>query len=153
MSLFFTETMSGWSQPLMGGPVMHQQMQEQSAFSQHQAMERDDTGIVAPSNTFHQPLPTNFMDFPNVCTVQWLFKIVQDQLLYIYFIICLIVLVILLVEFVDLLTNVWFYGLCRGCQCQCTVARWSLLTRRWRRVLEALYTMVFTLLTLPGIPS
>lgn len=59
-----SETMSGWSQPLMGGPVMHQQMQEQSAFSQHQAMERDDTGIVAPSNTFHQPLPTNFMDFP-----------------------------------------------------------------------------------------
>ncbi|XP_051536242.1 LOW QUALITY PROTEIN: ankyrin repeat and KH domain-containing protein 1 [Myxocyprinus asiaticus] len=59
-----SETMSGWSQPLMGGPVMHQQMQEQSAFSQHQAMERDDTGIVAPSNAFHQPLPTNFMDFP-----------------------------------------------------------------------------------------
>uniref|UniRef100_A0A8C1CXY4 Ankyrin repeat and KH domain containing 1 n=1 Tax=Cyprinus carpio carpio TaxID=630221 RepID=A0A8C1CXY4_CYPCA len=61
---FGVETMSGWSQPLMGGPVMHQQMQEPSAFSQHQAMERDDTGIVAPSNTFHQPLPTNFMDFP-----------------------------------------------------------------------------------------
>ncbi|XP_057215835.1 ankyrin repeat and KH domain-containing protein 1 isoform X4 [Triplophysa rosa] len=57
-----SETMSGWSQPLMGGPVM--QMQEPSAFSQHQAMERDDTGIVAPSNTYHQPLPTNFMDFP-----------------------------------------------------------------------------------------
>lgn len=58
--------MSGWSQPLMGGHVMHQQMQEQSAFSQHQAMERDDTGIVNPSNTFHQPMPTNFMDFPKV---------------------------------------------------------------------------------------
>uniref|UniRef100_A0A673XI14 Ankyrin repeat and KH domain containing 1 n=1 Tax=Salmo trutta TaxID=8032 RepID=A0A673XI14_SALTR len=53
------KAMSGWSQPLM-----HQQMQEQSAFSQHQAMERDDTGIVNPSNTFHQPMPTNFMDFP-----------------------------------------------------------------------------------------
>ncbi len=63
-----SETMSGWSQPLMGGPVMHQQMQEPSAFSQHQAMERDDTGIVAPSNTFHQPLPANFMDFPKVHT-------------------------------------------------------------------------------------
>ncbi|XP_035382701.1 ankyrin repeat and KH domain-containing protein 1 isoform X2 [Electrophorus electricus] len=59
-----SEAMSGWSQPLMGGPVMHQQLPEQSAFSQHQAMERDDTGIVAPSNTFHQPMPTNFMDFP-----------------------------------------------------------------------------------------
>uniref|UniRef100_A0A3B1K805 Ankyrin repeat and KH domain containing 1 n=1 Tax=Astyanax mexicanus TaxID=7994 RepID=A0A3B1K805_ASTMX len=59
-----SEGMSAWSQPLMGGPMMHQQLQEQSAFSQHQAMERDDTGIVAPSNTFHQPMPTNFMDFP-----------------------------------------------------------------------------------------
>lgn len=46
------------------------QMQEPSAFSQHQAMERDDTGIVAPSNTFHQPLPTNFMDFPKVHPLQ-----------------------------------------------------------------------------------
>uniref|UniRef100_A0A4W5LX87 Ankyrin repeat and KH domain containing 1 n=1 Tax=Hucho hucho TaxID=62062 RepID=A0A4W5LX87_9TELE len=55
-----SEAMSGWSQPLMGGHVMHQQ----SAFSQHQAMERDDTGTVNPSNTFHQPMPTNFMDFP-----------------------------------------------------------------------------------------
>ncbi|CAB1353025.1 unnamed protein product, partial [Coregonus sp. 'balchen'] len=59
-----SEAMSGWSQPLMGGHVMHQQMQEQSAFSQHQAMERDDTGIVNPSNTFNQPMHTNFMDFP-----------------------------------------------------------------------------------------
>jgi len=72
MSLF-TETMSGWSQPLMGGPVMHQQMQEQSAFSQHQAMERDDTGIVAPSNTFHQPMPTNFMDFQKVHSTETLY--------------------------------------------------------------------------------
>uniref|UniRef100_A0A4W5LYS0 Ankyrin repeat and KH domain containing 1 n=1 Tax=Hucho hucho TaxID=62062 RepID=A0A4W5LYS0_9TELE len=56
------KAMSGWSQPLMGGHVMHQQ----SAFSQHQAMERDDTGTVNPSNTFHQPMPTNFMDFPKV---------------------------------------------------------------------------------------
>lgn len=53
---------------------MHQQMQEPSAFSQHQAMERDDTGIVAPSNTFHQPLPTNFMDFPKVHCTENLFK-------------------------------------------------------------------------------
>uniref|UniRef100_A0A8C9SJJ8 Ankyrin repeat and KH domain containing 1 n=1 Tax=Scleropages formosus TaxID=113540 RepID=A0A8C9SJJ8_SCLFO len=37
-----------------------------SAFSQHQPMERDDTGIVAPSNTFHQPVPSNFIDFPKV---------------------------------------------------------------------------------------
>ncbi|XP_042165754.1 ankyrin repeat and KH domain-containing protein 1-like isoform X6 [Oncorhynchus tshawytscha] len=55
-----SEAMSGWSQPLMGGHVI----QQPSGFSQHQAMERDDTGIVNPSNTFHQPMPTNFMDFP-----------------------------------------------------------------------------------------
>lgn len=53
---------------------MHQQMQEPSAFSQHQAMERDDTGIVAPSNTFHQPMPTNFMDFQKVHCSETLFK-------------------------------------------------------------------------------
>lgn len=46
--------------------MMPQQLADQSAFSQHQAMERDDTGIVAPSNTFHQPVPTNYMDFPKV---------------------------------------------------------------------------------------
>ncbi|XP_041079108.1 ankyrin repeat and KH domain-containing protein 1-like isoform X7 [Polyodon spathula] len=60
-----SEAMSGWSQPLMGNHMMHQQLSDQSAFSQHQPMERDDTGIVAPSNnTFHQPMPSNFMDFP-----------------------------------------------------------------------------------------
>ncbi|XP_058852016.1 ankyrin repeat and KH domain-containing protein 1-like isoform X3 [Acipenser ruthenus] len=59
-----SEAMSGWSQPLMSNHMMHQQLSDQSAFSQHQPMERDDTGIVAPSNTFHQPMPSNFMDFP-----------------------------------------------------------------------------------------
>nr|XP_023679787.1 ankyrin repeat and KH domain-containing protein 1-like isoform X1 [Paramormyrops kingsleyae] len=58
------EAMSGWSQPLVSSHVLHQQLPEQSAFSQHQPMERDDTGIVAPSNTFHQPMPSSFMDFP-----------------------------------------------------------------------------------------
>uniref|UniRef100_A0A3B3QZG6 Ankyrin repeat and KH domain containing 1 n=1 Tax=Paramormyrops kingsleyae TaxID=1676925 RepID=A0A3B3QZG6_9TELE len=59
-----SEAMSGWSQPLVSSHVLHQQLPEQSAFSQHQPMERDDTGIVAPSNTFHQPMPSSFMDFP-----------------------------------------------------------------------------------------
>ncbi|XP_041121678.1 ankyrin repeat and KH domain-containing protein 1-like isoform X6 [Polyodon spathula] len=59
-----SEAMSGWSQPLMSNHMMHQQLSDQSAFSQHQPMERDDTGTVAPSNTFHQPMPSNFMDFP-----------------------------------------------------------------------------------------
>ncbi|XP_048884162.1 ankyrin repeat and KH domain-containing protein 1-like isoform X4 [Brienomyrus brachyistius] len=57
-----SEAMSGWSQPMMN--VLHQQLPEPSAFSQHQPMEQDDTGIVAPSNTFHPAMPSSFMDFP-----------------------------------------------------------------------------------------
>lgn len=61
--------MSGWSQPLMSSHMMHPQLQaEQSAFSQHQPMEQDDTGIANPANNFHQPqhMPNTYMDFPKV---------------------------------------------------------------------------------------
>ncbi|KAF7227943.1 ankyrin repeat and KH domain-containing protein 1 isoform X2 [Nothobranchius furzeri] len=61
-----SEAMSGWSQPLMGSHMMHPQLQtEQSAFSQHQPMEQDDTGIANPANNYHQPqhLPNSYMDF------------------------------------------------------------------------------------------
>lgn len=64
-----TEAMSGWSQPLMSSHMMHPQLQaEQSAFSQHQPMEQDDTGIANPANNYHQPqhLPSSYMDFPKV---------------------------------------------------------------------------------------
>lgn len=64
-----TEAMSGWSQPLMSSHMMHPQLQaEQSAFSQHQPMEQDDTGIANPANNYHQPqhLPNSYMDFPKV---------------------------------------------------------------------------------------
>ncbi|KAM7000390.1 ankyrin repeat and KH domain-containing protein 1 isoform 4-T4 [Tautogolabrus adspersus] len=62
-----TEAMSGWSQPLISSHMMHPQLQaEQSAFSQHQPMEQDDTGISNPANNYHQPqhLPNSYMDFP-----------------------------------------------------------------------------------------
>uniref|UniRef100_A0AAX7U6U3 K Homology domain-containing protein n=1 Tax=Astatotilapia calliptera TaxID=8154 RepID=A0AAX7U6U3_ASTCA len=62
-----SEAMSGWSQPLMNSHMMHPQMHaEQSAFSQHQPMEQDDTGIANPANNYHQPqhLPNSYMDFP-----------------------------------------------------------------------------------------
>uniref|UniRef100_A0A8C9YZA6 Ankyrin repeat and KH domain containing 1 n=1 Tax=Sander lucioperca TaxID=283035 RepID=A0A8C9YZA6_SANLU len=50
-----SEAMSGWSQPLMSSHMMHPQLQaEQSAFSQHQPMEQDDTGIANPANNYHQ---------------------------------------------------------------------------------------------------
>lgn len=63
-----SEAMSGWSQPLMNSHMMHPQLQaEQSAFSQHQPMEQDDTGIANPANNFHQPqhMPNSYIpDFP-----------------------------------------------------------------------------------------
>ncbi|XP_067422968.1 ankyrin repeat and KH domain-containing protein 1 isoform X15 [Emydura macquarii macquarii] len=57
------EGLSGWSQPVMGNHPMHQQLSDPGTFSQHQPMERDDSGIVAPSNVFHQPMPNSFVDF------------------------------------------------------------------------------------------
>ncbi|XP_062309106.1 ankyrin repeat and KH domain-containing protein 1-like isoform X4 [Osmerus eperlanus] len=68
------ESISGWAPPLMAGHVMHphHHQGEPSAFSQHQALERDDSGMVTPANSFHQgqhqaqlqPIPSGFMDFP-----------------------------------------------------------------------------------------
>uniref|UniRef100_A0A8C2TN67 Ankyrin repeat and KH domain containing 1 n=1 Tax=Coturnix japonica TaxID=93934 RepID=A0A8C2TN67_COTJA len=58
-----SEGLSGWSQPVMGNHPMHQQVSDPGTFSQHQPMERDDSGIVAPSNIFHQPMPNSFVDF------------------------------------------------------------------------------------------
>uniref|UniRef100_A0A803TY04 Ankyrin repeat and KH domain containing 1 n=1 Tax=Anolis carolinensis TaxID=28377 RepID=A0A803TY04_ANOCA len=58
-----SEGLSGWSQPVMGNHPVHQQLSDPGAFSQHQPMERDDSGIVAPSNIFQQPMPNSFVDF------------------------------------------------------------------------------------------
>ncbi|XP_051019247.1 ankyrin repeat and KH domain-containing protein 1 isoform X7 [Acomys russatus] len=51
-----SEGLSGWSQSVLGNHPMHQQLSDPSTFSQHQPMERDDSGMVAPSNVFHQPM-------------------------------------------------------------------------------------------------
>eukprot|EP00070_Physeter_catodon_P042208 XP_028349102.1 ankyrin repeat and KH domain-containing protein 1 isoform X9 [Physeter catodon] len=51
-----SEGLSGWSQSVIGNHPMHQQLSDPSTFSQHQPMERDDSGMVAPSNIFHQPM-------------------------------------------------------------------------------------------------
>nr|XP_037863204.1 ankyrin repeat and KH domain-containing protein 1 isoform X14 [Chlorocebus sabaeus] len=58
-----SEGLSGWSQSVMGNHPMHQQLSDPSTFSQHQPMERDDSGMVAPSNIFHQPMASGFVDF------------------------------------------------------------------------------------------
>ncbi|XP_044082185.1 ankyrin repeat and KH domain-containing protein 1 isoform X1 [Neovison vison] len=55
--------LSGWSQSVIGNHPMHQQLSDPSTFSQHQPMERDDSGMVAPSNIFHQPMASSFLDF------------------------------------------------------------------------------------------
>ncbi|XP_039318493.1 ankyrin repeat and KH domain-containing protein 1 isoform X16 [Saimiri boliviensis] len=57
-----SEGLSGWSQSVMGNHPMHQ-LSDPSTFSQHQPMERDDSGMVAPSNIFHQPMASGFVDF------------------------------------------------------------------------------------------
>ncbi|XP_027402068.1 ankyrin repeat and KH domain-containing protein 1 isoform X9 [Bos indicus x Bos taurus] len=58
-----SEGLSGWSQSVIGNHPMHQQLSDPSTFSQHQPMERDDSGMVAPSNIFHQPMASSFVDF------------------------------------------------------------------------------------------
>uniref|UniRef100_G3U1N2 Ankyrin repeat domain 17 n=1 Tax=Loxodonta africana TaxID=9785 RepID=G3U1N2_LOXAF len=39
-----------WCNPAMGNPMIHRPMSDPGVFSQHQAMERDSTGIVTPSD-------------------------------------------------------------------------------------------------------
>ncbi|XP_030306114.1 ankyrin repeat domain-containing protein 17 isoform X4 [Calypte anna] len=54
-----------WCHSGMGSHMIHRPMSDPGVFS-HQAMERDSSGIVAPSGTFHQPVPAGYMDFPKV---------------------------------------------------------------------------------------
>lgn len=35
-------------------------------YASQRAMERESTGIVTPSGTFHQHVPAGYMDFPKV---------------------------------------------------------------------------------------
>ncbi|XP_024435373.2 ankyrin repeat domain-containing protein 17 isoform X5 [Desmodus rotundus] len=55
-----------WCNPGMGNPMIHRPMSDPGVFSQHQTMERESTGIVTPSGTFHQHVPAGYMDFPKV---------------------------------------------------------------------------------------
>uniref|UniRef100_A0A452TJW5 Ankyrin repeat domain-containing protein 17 n=1 Tax=Ursus maritimus TaxID=29073 RepID=A0A452TJW5_URSMA len=58
------EGIGDWCNPGMGNPMIHRPMSDPGVFSQHQAMERESTGIVTPSGTFHQHVPAGYMDFP-----------------------------------------------------------------------------------------
>ncbi|KAK9396776.1 Ankyrin repeat domain 17 [Crotalus adamanteus] len=55
-----------WCQSGMGNHMIHRPMSDPGLFSQHQAMERDSTGIVTSSGTFHQHVPAGYMDFSKV---------------------------------------------------------------------------------------
>uniref|UniRef100_A0A452IE88 Ankyrin repeat domain-containing protein 17 n=1 Tax=Gopherus agassizii TaxID=38772 RepID=A0A452IE88_9SAUR len=54
-----------WCHSGMGTHMIHRPMSDPGVFS-HQVMERDSTGIVTPSGTFHQHVPAGYMDFPKV---------------------------------------------------------------------------------------
>ncbi|XP_069055397.1 ankyrin repeat and KH domain-containing protein 1 isoform X3 [Pleurodeles waltl] len=66
-----SEGMSSWSQSIMGGHPGLQQVPDPSTFSQHQPMERDDSGIMAPANIFHQPTSSGYVDFSKVWAGTW----------------------------------------------------------------------------------
>ncbi|XP_075065851.1 ankyrin repeat and KH domain-containing protein 1 isoform X2 [Mixophyes fleayi] len=53
-----------WSQPVISSHAMHQPLADNTVFSQHQHMERDESGILNPSNLFHQPMSSTVLDFP-----------------------------------------------------------------------------------------
>lgn len=63
---YFSLDKVDWCNPGMGNPMIHRPMSDPGVFSQHQAMERESTGIVTPSGTFHQHVPAGYMDFPKV---------------------------------------------------------------------------------------
>ncbi|XP_041444695.1 ankyrin repeat and KH domain-containing protein 1 isoform X2 [Xenopus laevis] len=57
-----SEDFSGWSHPVMGSHPIHKAHPDSVAFSQHQQMERDESGMLNPSNLFHQTVSNNFVD-------------------------------------------------------------------------------------------
>ncbi|XP_056372521.1 ankyrin repeat and KH domain-containing protein 1 isoform X2 [Hyla sarda] len=62
---------SGWSQPVMNTHVFHQPQPENTVFSQHQYMERDEYGVLHPSNGFHRPSSSTVIDFSKALPGTW----------------------------------------------------------------------------------
>ncbi|XP_041435639.1 ankyrin repeat domain-containing protein 17 isoform X3 [Xenopus laevis] len=60
------DKVSDWCHTGMGNHMMHRPMSDPGVFSQHQGMERDNSGIVPASGAFHQHLPAGYMEFPKV---------------------------------------------------------------------------------------
>lgn len=138
LSCLGTEAMSGWSQPLMSSHMMHPQLQaEQSAFSQHQPMEQDDTGIANPANNYHQPqhLPNSYMDFPKVTQSH---RSLDDKPF---------------LHFWRLILLITHNCLFRGCPCQCMEEPCCPLILPWQRGQGGQFTMVCMPATQHGAPS
>ncbi|XP_073505669.1 ankyrin repeat and KH domain-containing protein 1-like [Phyllobates terribilis] len=64
------EVFSGWSQPVMNAQVFHQPQPENSVFSLHQYMERDEYGVLHPSTGFHRPTSST-VDFSKAMPGTW----------------------------------------------------------------------------------
>ncbi|KAG8579262.1 hypothetical protein GDO81_010781 [Engystomops pustulosus] len=62
---------SGWSQPVMNTHVFPQPQPDNTVFSQHQYMERDEYGVLHPSNGFHRPTSSTVIDFSKVLPGTW----------------------------------------------------------------------------------
>ncbi|CAH2301440.1 ankyrin repeat domain-containing 17 isoform X4 [Pelobates cultripes] len=60
------DKVSDWCHTGMSNHMMHRPMSDPGVFSQHQGMERDNSGIVPASGAYHQHVPTGYMDFPKV---------------------------------------------------------------------------------------
>ncbi|XP_018421502.1 PREDICTED: ankyrin repeat domain-containing protein 17 isoform X4 [Nanorana parkeri] len=60
------DKVSDWCHTGMGNHIMHRPMSDPGVFAQHQAMERDASGIVPVSGAFHQHVSAGYMDYPKV---------------------------------------------------------------------------------------
>uniref|UniRef100_A0A6I8RIE2 Ankyrin repeat domain-containing protein 17 n=1 Tax=Xenopus tropicalis TaxID=8364 RepID=A0A6I8RIE2_XENTR len=60
------DKVSDWCHTGMGNHMMHRPMSDPGVFSQHQGIDRDNSGIVPASGAFHQHVPAGYMEFPKV---------------------------------------------------------------------------------------
>ncbi|XP_075712484.1 ankyrin repeat and KH domain-containing protein 1 isoform X2 [Rhinoderma darwinii] len=65
------DSFSGWSQPVMNTPVFNQAQPDNTVFSQHQYMERDEYGVLHPSNGFNRPTSNTGIDFSKPLPGTW----------------------------------------------------------------------------------
>ncbi|XP_044136846.1 ankyrin repeat and KH domain-containing protein 1-like [Bufo gargarizans] len=62
---------SGWSQPVMNTHVYHHPQPDNTVFSQHQYLERDEYGVLHPSNGLHRPTSSTVIDSSKALPGTW----------------------------------------------------------------------------------